>query len=114
MASPAAARKVRKPRQPKADGPKLYSWVEVVTLGVTWYSFAPDIHVEASLKPGPGGTWEMALRAPTGQHYKGTRPTLEEAYKATSDLLYKVAKPYWLREESRVVMAPWAHTLPED
>jgi hypothetical protein len=106
--------KLRKARKHLSAGKPvpLYPWAQVVTLGVTWYSFTPDTHVEASIKPAAGQQWEMLLRA-HGQRYKGTRPTLEDAYKALDDLMFKVAKPYWLKQDAHAVIMPWGYAVPE-
>lgn len=116
MASPATARKPRKARRhlkaglPAApDGGKLYAWDSTIDGG---YAFNPVDDVSVVLTPG-AGTWAMLVQA-SGKRYVGSRATLEEAYKAACNLLYKVAKDYWLRMDGNAPMKPWAHTLPED
>lgn len=86
---------------------QLYKWQELLDS----YVFAPDETVNATLVE-RDGKWTMVLVV-NGKRYVGERPTLEEAYKATSDLLYLKAKKYWLRQDAHVVIAPWGYTLPE-
>lgn len=75
------------------------------------YIFDPDETVRIEIFE-ESGKWKSRVVI-EGQKYSAERPTLEEAYKATSDLLYKKAKKYWLRQDAKAVMDPWAHTLPE-
>lgn len=107
-------KKKRKPRQKrrfqslaeKAAKPELYKWTEL--LGS--YQFNPDEHVSASLTESEG-TWDMILVV-DGQRFVGKRPTLEDAFKALSDLMFKTAKKYWLKQDAHVVMLPWMMELP--
>ncbi len=46
-----------------------------------------------------------------GKRYVGSRPTLEEAFKATDRLIYKEAKEYWLKSDASVVLEQWKGTL---
>jgi hypothetical protein len=86
---------------------QLYKWQELLDS----YVFAPDDKVNATLVE-RDGKWTMLLVV-DGKRYVGERPTLEEAYKATSDLLYTKAKKYWLRQDAHLVIAPWGYKLPE-
>ena len=58
------------------------------------------------------GKWSMTANI-SGKHYSGERATLEEAYKACANLLFKHAKDFWLRMDTRAVTAPWCEKLPE-
>jgi hypothetical protein len=75
------------------------------------YEFTPDDVVSARVYE-----WKSLWKSIViidGKEYTGEYPTLEEAFKATADLLYRHAKEFWLRMDTRVVTEPWAHTLPE-
>ena len=98
----------RRANREAAKPAALYAWQQTFDGG---YSFMPDATVQATLTP-YGGTWVMLVHA-NGKNYTGTRDTLEDAYKATANLLYKVARPYWLAMDARLVSEPWAHTLPD-
>jgi hypothetical protein len=85
----------------------IYKWQEVLDSFV----FNPDEKVNVILAE-DAGKWTMTAEL-MGKRYVGDRPTLEEAFKATANLIYKHTKEYWLRMDARPVTAPWAHTLPE-
>ena len=91
----------------RAGKTELYKWQELLDS----YVFAPDDTVNATLVE-RDGKWTMVLVV-DGKRYVGERPTLEEAFKATSDLLYIKAKKYWLRQDAHVVIAPWGYSVPE-
>ena len=85
---------------------KLYEWTSL--LGKA-YMYAPAPDVWATLVE-QDGKWVMSVKL-KGQKYHGERPTLEAAFKATCNLIFKHAKHYWLRMDPRIVIAPWSHTL---
>lgn len=87
-------------------GGTLYRWTSV--LGKA-YTYAPVPSVWAALVE-KNGVWTMAVKL-NGQKFHGERPTLEAAYKATANLIYKHAKEYWLRMDGRVVSANFADFL---
>ena len=87
---------------------KLYPWTSMLD---EVFTFAPSPEVWAQLSH-EDGKWSMAVRIGK-QNYSGERPTLEEAFRATADLLYKHAKEFWLCMDSQAVTAPWAGELPE-
>ena len=78
------------------SGP-LCAWREI--LGT--YVYNPDPNVEAQLVE-HGGAWAMNVVI-GGQKYHGERPTLEEAFKATANLIYKHERRFWLNMDARVV-----------
>lgn len=86
-----------------------YSWATTIDGG---YTFNPVDAVLAVLTP-TDGNWAMLVQA-GGRRYTGQRATLEEAFKATDALLFREAKDFWTKSLCSVVLAPWAHTLPED
>jgi hypothetical protein len=85
---------------------KMYAWTSLLDKA---YTYAPVPEVWATLVE-QDGKWLMTVKL-KGQKYSGERPTLEAAFKATANLLFKHAKEYWLRMDARVVTAPWSHTL---
>ena len=48
-----------------------------------------------------------------GERYVGNRESLEDVFKATADLLFKVRKEVWLKMECQTVMSPWQGDLME-
>jgi hypothetical protein len=54
--------------------------------------------------------WQMKVRIGT-QWYKGTRPTLEEAFKAADRLIYEKAKDVWLKSKATAVTSNFAGIL---
>lgn len=90
-----------------ADKPNPNAWrLE----GEAWV-LKPGSGVEAKLWP-EAGRWAMTL-AVSGKTFRGVRPTLEEAFKATDALLYQEAKKVWLKTLCHAVIAPWAGKLEE-
>jgi hypothetical protein len=87
---------------------KLYAWTSVLDKAFT---FAPAPDVLATLVE-QDDKWVMAVKL-NGQKFHGERSTLEDAFKATANLIYKHARHYWLRMDARAVTAPWSHKLPE-
>jgi len=90
----------------------LYVWQELLgsyVLQVQRDEQVPEVDANLSERD---GRWEMIVVI-SGKRYVGSRTTLEEAYKATSELLYKHAKKVWLRQDPGVVMASWAGVLSE-
>lgn len=89
---------------------------------LSWYpsdgGFALDLEpVHASLQPTVAEfalsapvLWQMEVRI-NGHKYKGTRPTLEEAFKAADRLIYEKAKDVWLQSRCGAVIAPWVGNL---
>jgi hypothetical protein len=59
-----------------------------------------------------GSEWSMLVLA-DGKRYVGKRESLELAFKAIADMLYKVRKSVWLRMSCQEVMAPWQSDLTE-
>jgi len=106
------AKKARKRRTQtlaeKGQLAALYPWQSVLD---SVFTFKPskDVSVEITEQD---GKWSMTANI-GGKHYSGERSTLEEAYKACANLLFKHAKGYWLRMDARAVTAPWKETLPE-
>ncbi len=88
-----------------AQAPVLYCWEELLDS----YLFRPSETCSATLTE-RDGKWEMLLQV-NGKRYVGSRPTLEEAFKATDRLIYKEAKEYWLRSDARAVLEQWKGTL---
>lgn len=91
----------------KGVATELHPWTAMMGT----YLFRPDKSVSITLAE-RSGTWTMSAVI-KGQRYSGERPTLEEAFKATANLLFKHAKDFWLRMDPRVVTEPWSHFLPE-
>lgn len=85
-----------------------YVWQELLDS----YVFEPLPEVRAHLTE-HDGSWEMRVVI-NGQKFHGERSTLEEAFKATANLLFKHAKDIWLRMDTRAVIAPWSTTVPEE
>jgi hypothetical protein len=83
----------------------LYHWQELLDSFV----FAPAQNVNANLTEREG-KWTMVVDI-EGNHYVGNRPTLEEAFKATDQLIFKHARTYWLRSICRAVVSPWCSEL---
>ena len=93
----------------KSIGPaEVYVWKSLLDKAFT---FAPAPEVWATIAE-QGGKWVMAVRFGI-QKFHGERTTLEDAFKATANLIYKHARPFWLKMDSRAVTAPWKETLPE-
>ena len=86
----------------------LYPWQSVLD---SVFTFKPSKDVSVEIME-QDGKWAMTANI-SGKHYSGERPTLEEAYKACANLLFKHAKGHWLRMDARAVTAPWKETLPE-
>ena len=84
----------------------LYPWQEVLDS----YVFMPHESCRVFITE-QNGKWNMTANI-SGKHYSGERPTLEDAFKACANLLYKHAKDFWLRMDTRAVTAPWKETLP--
>ena len=87
------------------EAPAQYRWEEF--LGN--YTFKPSGTCNATIAP-LGEGWTMAAVI-DGKRYLGKRPTLEEAFKATDQLIFQHARKYWLRMDARVVLAPWKGDL---
>jgi hypothetical protein len=87
---------------------KLYPWTSLLGKAFT---YAPSPEVWATIVE-QNGKWVMTVKL-HGQKYSGERPTLEAAFKATANLIYKHARPFWLRMDARAVTEPWAHEIPE-
>lgn len=96
--------KPRKRRQPKPVEKDHTHWQE--TSAGYFLALGP---VDARLTRLADG-WQMRVRI-HGQWHKGTRPTLEAAFKAADHLLYEKAKDVWLKSKCTAAIAPWAHTL---
>ncbi len=90
----------------KGTGEKLYVWQSM--LGKV-FTYAPSPNVWATVTE-IEGKWIMAVKL-NGQKFHGERPTLEAAFKATSNLIYKHAREYWLRMDSRTVTPYFADFL---
>ena len=86
----------------------LYPWQSVLD---SVFTFKPSKDVSVEIME-QDGKWRMTADI-NGKHYVGVRTTLEEAYKACANLLFKHAKGHWLRMDARAVTAPWKETLPE-
>ncbi len=86
----------------------LYPWQEVLGM----YSFNPHKDVSAVIVMTDSWRWEARVMI-HGKRYVGVRSTLEDAFKACANLLYKHAKDFWLRMDTRAVTAPWVDKLPE-
>jgi len=85
----------------------LYPWQNVLDS----YVFVPDDNCRVFITE-QDGKWSMTANI-SGKHYSGERPTLEDAFKACANLLYKHAKDFWLRMDTRAVTAPWVDKLLE-
>ncbi len=107
--------KPRKPRQKRRfqtlaeKGPavEMFVWKELLgsyVLQVQHSEQTPSVDANLSERD---GQWEMVVVI-GGKRYVGKRPELEEAFKTTSDLLFKHAKKVWLRQDATIVMAPWS------
>lgn len=83
----------------------LYHWQELLDS----YVFAPAPNVNANLTE-RDGSWTMVVDIDS-KHYVGSRPTLEEAFKATDRFLYLHARTFWLRSICHAVIAPWCSEL---
>jgi hypothetical protein len=79
-------------------GGKLFVWQGVMGKAFT---YAPSPNVWATLVE-QDGKWIMAVKL-DGQKFHGERETLEAAFKATANLIYKHARPYWLQMDARGV-----------
>ena len=77
----------------------LYRWVEVLDSFV----FNPDAKVNLIIME-QDGRW-LSTAVIMGKRYVGWRDNLEQAFKATANLLYQHAKEYWLRMDSRPITA---------
>lgn len=110
-----APKKPRKPRQKRRfqtlaeKGPavEMFVWKELLgsyVLQVQKSEQTPSVDANISERD---SQWEMVVVI-DGKRYVGKRPRLEDAYKATSELLFKHAKKVWLRQDAKVVMAPWS------
>ena len=86
----------------------LYPWQSVLD---SVFTFKPSKDVSVEIME-QDGKWAMTANI-SGKHYSGERPTLEDAFKACANLLYKHAKDFWLRMDTRAVTAPWVDKLPE-
>jgi len=86
----------------------LYPWQNVLD---SVFTFRPskDVSVEITEQD---GKWDMIVNI-KDKHYVGERVTLEDAFKACANLLYKHAKDFWLKMDTRAVTAPWVDKLPE-
>lgn len=65
------------------------------------FTYAPSLEVHATLTA-LDGKWVMAAKL-NGQKFHGERSTLEDAFKATSNLIYKHARTFWLGMDARSV-----------
>jgi hypothetical protein len=84
----------------KGVASECYAWRRMLSS----YSFkAPNVDANIA-QLGEGYTMAVVIN---GQRYLGNRPTLEAAFKATSDLIFKHAKKVWLKTDATVIMAPW-------
>lgn len=97
-------RKRRTQTMAETTGPT-YAWTTLLDT----YKFHPADTVDVTLAE-QAGEWHMRAVI-DGRTYVGKRTTLEDAFKATAQLLYKQAKEFWLRMDTRVVTAPWSSTL---
>ena len=87
------------------QAPVLYRWEMLLDS----YIFCPSETCSANLTE-RDGKWDMVVEV-NGKRFVGSRPSLEEAFKATDHLIYKEAKEYWLRSDASIVLAPWKGTL---
>jgi hypothetical protein len=85
---------------------KLYPWTSLLGRA---YTYAPTPSVWATLTE-QDGKWLMTVKL-NGQKFHGERTTLEAAFKATCNLLFKHAKEYWLRMDARPVTKNFADFL---
>jgi hypothetical protein len=90
----------------KGTGEKLYAWQSVFGKAFT---YAPSPDVRATIIE-QDGKWIMAVKL-NGQKYVGERPTLEAAFKATCNLIYKHAREFWLRMNSKAVIEHFSDFL---
>jgi hypothetical protein len=77
----------------------LFPWT---TLLGKQFTYAPSPDVWATLTE-QDGKWLMAVKL-KGQKYVGERKTLEEAFRATSNLIFKHARVYWLKMDAHLVI----------
>jgi hypothetical protein len=103
------AKRKRGPAKAAMPVGETYSWAATIDGG---YTFNPVDAVLAVLTP-VEEKWAMLVQI-GGKRYTGQRATLEDAFKATDALLFREAKNVWTKSLCGVVLAPWAHTLPED
>ena len=96
--------KPHKRRQPKPVESDHTHWI--ATTHGYFLTFEP---VEARVTPVAKG-WQARVRIGVQWHV-GTRPTLEEAFKAADRLIYEKAKVVWLKSKCTAAIAPFAHTL---
>ena len=90
----------------KSIGAKLYVWQSVLGKAFT-YAPSPDVWATIIEQD---GKWVMAVKL-NGQKYVGERPTLEAAFKATCNLIYKHAREFWLGMDARTVTPYFADFL---
>ena len=106
-------KKIRKSRYQsmaeKSIGPaEVFVWTSL--LGKA-FSFAPSPEVWATVVE-QDGKWVMAVKL-NGQKFHGERPTLEAAFKATTNLIYKHKREYWLKMDARPVTPYFTDFLKE-
>ena len=87
------------------NGGKLYAWTKMLDS----YCFTPAPDVWATIKP-IDGKFLMTVSL-NKQRYVGERKTLDEAFKATANLVYKHAREYWLKMDGRAVSADFEDFL---
>ncbi len=81
-------------------GTKLYPWGSTFDV---YFKFEPSADVCATITK-IDQKWLMAVRI-VAQKYSGERLTLDAAFHAVNDLLYKHAREFWLRMDGRAVTA---------
>ena len=89
----------------KGEAVEQYKWEELLAT----YTFEPSDTCKATIMP-LGEGWTMAVVI-DGKRYLGNRPSLEEAFKATDQLIYQHARKYWLRMDASVVLESWKGDL---
>ena len=94
----------------KSVGPaEVFVWKSLLGKAFT---YAPSPEVWATVVE-QDGRWVMAVKL-NGQKYHGERKTLEAAFKATTNLIYKHAREYWLKMDARTVTPHFADFLKEE
>jgi len=82
-----------------------YRWVELFDSFV----FNPDSKVNIVITK-ENGKWHSTAEI-MGKRYVGDRDNLETLFKAVANILYRNAKEYWLKMDSRVVTAKFPDFL---
>ena len=94
----------------KSVGPaEVFVWKSLLGKAFT-YAPAPEVWATVVEQD---GKWVMAVKL-NGQRYHGERKTLEAAFKATTNLIYKHAREYWLKMDARTVTPHFADFLKEE